>query len=309
MRMHTGYEPLFGLHVMDSAFCATCHTVITPTMDARGEITGEFVEQAPFLEWQASEWPGSGISCQSCHVPQTRDPEYIAHRPPGGPFPPTRPRAPFGRHVFTGANAQMLAMLNLPAGRERTIEFLESAADLVVSGAVENGWLTLSVEIANVTGHKLPTGYPGRRMWLHVTVTDRSGRRVFESGGAPPAAQPHHRVIERPEQVMLYEARLADSAGRPTNSLVRAARFAHDNRILPRGFDLSRSARPFAIQPAGVAGDGDYLPGSDRVRYVVREGAAPYHVRVRLLYDALGRGFRHSQPPVPIASTELTVAP
>jgi hypothetical protein len=309
MRMHTGYEPAHGPHVMESAFCATCHTVITPTISAKGQVTGEFVEQAPYLEWQASEWPKNGISCQSCHVPQTKDPEYIAHRPPGGPFPPTQPRAPFGRHVFTGANAQMLGILNLPAGRERTVEFLESAADLVVSGTLEKGRLVLSAEIANITGHKLPTGYPGRRMWLHVTATDGSGRRVFESGAAPPAAQPHHQTIERPGQVMLYEARLADSAGKPTDSLVRAAGFAHDNRILPRGFTLSRSARPSAIQPVGVVADRDFVPGSDRVRYIVRGGSAPYYVEVRLLYDALGRDFRHTQPPVSMAATELTVAP
>jgi len=278
-------------------------------IDCKSEVAGEFVEQAPFLEWQASEWPENGISCQSCHVPQIEDLEYIAHRPPGGPFPPTRPRAPFGRHVFTGANAQMLAILKLPAGRDRTLEFLESAADLVLSGSLEERALTLSVEIGNVTGHKLPTGYPGRRMWLHVVVEDRSGRRVFESGAAPPPPQPHHRVIERREQVMLYEARLADSAGRPTGSLMRAAAFEHDNRILPRGFNPSHSTRPASIRPVGVTGDPDFQPGSDRVRYVLRAGSAPYNVEVRLLYDALGRDFRHTQQPVSIAAAELTVGP
>lgn len=77
MLHHTGFEPRESKHVLDSALCGSCHTVIT---------SNRFLEQAPFLEWLASGYPESGQTCQSCHMPQLRDAQYIAHRPPGGPF-------------------------------------------------------------------------------------------------------------------------------------------------------------------------------------------------------------------------------
>ena len=40
----------------------------------------------------------------------------------------------------------------------------------------------MEIAIRNLAGHKLPTAYPSRRVWLHVSVRDPSGGRVFESG-------------------------------------------------------------------------------------------------------------------------------
>ena len=112
MLHHTGYEPVESRHVLDSALCGTCHTVITPTLDRAGNPAGEFVEQAPYLEWLAGSYSDEGRTCQSCHMPLLRngkgqlEASYIAHRPPGGPFPPTSPRTPFGRHSFSGGNVR-----------------------------------------------------------------------------------------------------------------------------------------------------------------------------------------------------------
>ena len=42
---------------------------------------------------------------------------------------------------------------------------------------VRNGRLEAVVSVENLGGHKLPTAYPSRRAWLHVTVRDRNGPR------------------------------------------------------------------------------------------------------------------------------------
>ena len=49
-----------------------------------------------------------------------------------------------------------------------------------------DGRLDADVVVRNLTGHKLPTGYPSRRVWLHVTVRDAAGAVVFESGAVEP---------------------------------------------------------------------------------------------------------------------------
>lgn len=68
---HTGYTPVHSDHIKDSRLCASCHTLLTNPVDLDGVPTGgEFVEQAPFQEWENSIYPEQGTSCYSCHVPE-----------------------------------------------------------------------------------------------------------------------------------------------------------------------------------------------------------------------------------------------
>jgi hypothetical protein len=224
MRMHTGYAPVESRHISGAELCGSCHTVITPTIDDQGRKAGEFLEQAPYLEWLASDYADQR-TCQSSHMPRLRDsagrplPQYIAHRPPGGPFPPTHSRSPFAQHFFVGANTRVLEMLRgldpeiaadyMDTAR-RTHANLTQALSLRVEAQRSETTLQAVVKINNLTGHKLPTGYPSRRLWLRFLVSDPQGAAVFESGsfdrstgeitglGEPetPHYEPHqHRII------------------------------------------------------------------------------------------------------------------
>jgi cytochrome c554/c'-like protein len=320
MRMSSGFTPALGTHVLDSALCGTCHTVITPTVNSEGEIVGEFVEQSPFLEYLVSDLPAEGIGCQSCHMPQLSDPigrpvsQYIAHRPNSGPFPPTSPRQPFGQHFLTGGNAPMLRLMAqetpenseaLSENLERTREYLANAISLELTGSRKAEELEIRVQVKNNTGHKLPTAFPSRRIWLHLSVVDSAGSRVFDSGAWDPRTgeiagvgdfEPHREKIDDPTEVMIYESEMADTDGNLTVTLLRAARNLKDNRILPRGFDLRRplpdGISAASIAPAGIGSDEDFLPGSDGVEYeiVVGEGAGPYRVTVEALYQSVKPG-------------------
>jgi hypothetical protein len=303
MLHHTGYQPVESPHVLDAELCATCHTVITPTLDDAGKPAGEFVEQAPYLEWYASAYRDERRTCQSCHTPALGAPAYIAHRPPGGPFPPTSPRTPFGLHFFRGANVRGAEML-AEAMPDRKDPLLEAAARAsgMLSGALRlegdaartARGLEASVRVQNQTGHKLPTAYPSRRLWLHVAVFDEHGKVLFESGGGDPASgQPHYARITSSSQAIVYEAAYVDVNGAPTTSLMRAARYLKDNRILPRGFDLKTSL-PAGIDTAGIAsvgtiGDPDFRPGSDRIIYDVAlaPAARPARIVVEALYQSI----------------------
>lgn len=327
MQHHTEYEPAYSKHVLESAFCATCHTVITPTLTAEGKVAGEFLEQAPYLEWLVSDYAREGKTCQSCHMPQLGSPAYIAHRPPGGPFPPTSPRTPFGLHYLVGANVRGPEMLtelfpergpDYAATSARAESMLSRALELKLSASRANP-RELSVEVRNLTGHKLPTAFPSRRLWLHVTALDSNGRTLFESGAIDAATSEirglkvspdHLQRVTSPDQVIIYEAELADAAGNPTNSLLRAASYRKDNRILPHGFDLKRKLpdglNTALLAPAGTAADKDFVPGSDRVSYLLPQDSAT--VVVEALYQSIkpshatnSKNFadlyrRHSQP-------------
>lgn len=305
MMLIVNYEPAYGAHVTDSSLCGSCHTVILP---APG---GEIVEQATYLEWRSSELATNGQHCQSCHVP-TVDEQGAAISTVIASFPSSlAPRTPFGRHTFVGGNSYILRLLadavewsgaGIPASEfiasaERNEEHLAGAARVTITGAHREGnAIVANVRVENLTGHKLPTGYPSRRVWLHVVA--RAGDQVvFESGavdargaivdgaGKPLPLQTHHDIITSPDQVQIWEATLVDAAGEPTHRALDARRYGKDNRILPRGFnptgaDLARTA------PVGVSNDGTFLPGSDDVTYRF-DAPAGTTIEVELLYEAI----------------------
>lgn len=301
MLMHTTMAPVASEHVLRPELCATCHTVITPILDAQGRSHGEFYEQTPYLEWRASDGGATGLTCQQCHMPALEEAEYIAHRPPGGPFPPTRPRQPFARHEFTGGNVQVLERTGGDAAATR--QRLESALALAAEATREGGATVLRVEVRNLTGHKLPTGFPGRRLWLRVTAWDAGGRESFSSGGAgTDFRQPHRDWISSPSEAMIWEARMQGP------SLLLDAAWEKDNRILPAGFDAARvqiaGIDASRISAVGVQGDGDFRPGSDRVRY--RLPADTERIRVEACF--LSAPELGEDPPAVLASLDVTPA-
>jgi len=246
-----------------------------------------------------------------------------------------QPRQGVSRHTFRGGNFFMLRLLNryraelgvtaLPAELEatavRTLEHLRtSSASLAIEdAAVTSGTLELDVVVTNLAGHKLPTAYPSRRAWLHVTVRDRAGAVVFESGaigfdGAiagndndedASRFEPHHQVIRDPGQVQIYEPILGDPDGAVTTGLLTAVRYLKDNRILPRGFDAATADPDIAVYGAARE-DADFLDGSDRVRYAVALGDAPgpYRVDVVLRYQPIGFRWANNLAPYQSFETE-----
>jgi hypothetical protein len=308
MHSATGYVPTKGDHVRASEFCATCHTLYTTVHGADNRTLGRLPEQVPFLEWKHSGYTERS-SCQSCHMPPVSEPMPIS-----SVLGVTREA--MGRHDFRGGNFFMLAMLNryrgelgvtalpaeLDAGVRRTIANLErETARLTIENAqLRDGRIEATVAIRNLTGHKFPTAYPSRRAWLHLTVRDRNGTVVFESGaigadGAikgndndsdPAAFEPHYDAITSPDQVQVYESIMHDTAGRVTTGLLSAVRYAKDNRLLPAGFDKATAHADIAVRgPASE--DADFQGGGDIVSYRVdaSKGTAPFEIVAELRFQ------------------------
>ena len=163
--------------------------------------------------------------------------------------------------------------------------------------------LWVETVISNMAGHKFPTGFPSRRTWLHLTVTDASGMVIFDSGAVaadgsiagndndidPDAYEPHHYLIDNPDQVQIYEAIMEDSEGELTTTLLRGAGYRKDNRLLPAGFSLENHHSDIALHGEALA-DEDFQAGGDRTYYRIDlgESAGPYTVSAELLYQTVG---------------------
>jgi hypothetical protein len=179
--------------------------------------------------------------------------------------------------------------------------------------------IVFDVTVENTTGHKLPTGYPSRRAWLHLAIRDRSGRVVFESGAVaangaiqgndndqdPQKVEPHYAEIREAAQVQIYESVMRDSNGRPTTGLLSAVSFAKDNRLLPRGFDKA-TADPGIAVVGDARQDPDFAGAGDRVRYDVPVGPSegPLQIDAELRYQVIG--FRWAENLRPYTSEETS---
>ena len=329
MRNHTGFTPSYGEQILDPGLCGSCHTLTTETLDAEGTPTGgHFLEQGPYLEWLASGFAAGDDprTCQDCHLP-TRDDEgapiatRIAHNPGGFDFGMIEERQPFGRHEFLGGNTLLLGILSEHAealeapGMERHYEAAlaatqEQLANRTASldlfdASLDGGALEATVRVANRTGHKLPTGYPARRLFLTVEVLDAEGELLFVSGRVDdqgrltamdgevlpeeldggPAAN-HIDVVTSDSTVAQWRAEARDSDGRPTFRLLRMATYGVDDRLLPHGWSTDTDAGR-ATAPVGTDDDPNFVAGGDEVRIAIElpQGAAPARLTATLKYQ------------------------
>ena len=260
---NTGYTPEYSAHISDSAVCATCHDLKTPFVDANGDVVStspesEFPEQMPYTEWQNSIFDDAGSnpqSCQDCHMPKTTS--KVSNRPRW-----LGSKDEFAKHQLVGANTTMLTLLkanaaqldvtsaNMDLSINRARAMLQSSVNLqFVSASVNSGVLEARIKLQNNSGHKTPTGYPSRRMWLNFKVTDSNNNVVFESGrinadgsiaGAdndadPAVFEPHYNLITSADQVQIYEPVMGNSDDEVTYTLLRGAQYLKDNRLTPKG--------------------------------------------------------------------------
>ena len=310
MRSASGFAPEEAPHIQSAALCGSCHTLYTHALNADGEEVGELPEQMPYLEWLHSAYADDEQPCQSCHMP-----EVEGEMPVSGVL--GEPRAHVSRHVFRGGNFFMPRLLNryraelgvqalpqeLDATASRSAEHLRTRSAVVwveeVSRAADR--LEFDVIVENLAGHKLPTAYPSRRAWLHLTVADAQGNVVFESGAVRPDGsiagndndadadrfEPHHARIMTGDDVQIYEAIMEHYDGGPTTGLLNGVRYLKDNRLLPAGFDKVTADHDVAVQ--GTArNDADFTGGSDRIQVAVSVVAAPpLSITAELLYQPI----------------------
>jgi len=321
MRSSTGgYKPTQSDHIKQSELCATCHTLITKALGPGGQVIGELPEQMPYQEWLNSEYKDKQ-SCQNCHMPVIQEPVAITKVLGVA-------REDASRHIFVGGNFFIQRMLNryradlnvtaLPeefeSAANRTIDHLQAkTAQIAIDNVTVNaGRIQADISVQNLSGHKFPTAYPSRRAWLHVTVKDRNGRAVFESGALDPSGlirgndndadaakyEPHYAEITAPDQVQIYEDIMVDQAGKLTTGLLSAVRYVKDNRLLPRGFRKQDADAEIAVLGA-AAQDQDFTGGGDKIRYSmnIANAQGPFQVDAELMFQPIGYRWANNLKP------------
>lgn len=255
MLNNTGYTPVHGAHIESSALCATCHTLSTPYVDHDGIVAGYFPEQMPYYEWLNSSYPEEEISCQKCHMPRVNEEMKISSLP--GNL--ANKRKPVFEHHFVGGNtiiSQLMKDNYTELGINSGVSNLDTTFYYALENLKENlieirsnvdykdNEVRVNVILKNKSGHKLPTGFPSRRMWVHFYAINEYGDTLFESGKydsqgniyTQSGFELHHDTISNEENVQIYEAVLGNTQNEETTILLEASQYLKDNRIPPVGF-------------------------------------------------------------------------
>ena len=321
MTSFVGYEPVYSSHISESELCAGCHTLITGTVDLEGEFTGDdFVEQATYHEWLNSAYSDEEspfhAECQGCHFPRLDEPIVISANYvflPG--------RSPYGLHHMVGGNSFMLELmqsniepLGITANENdfdpvisRTLNALQGESGFIemTDLAVEQDTAFFEIAVTNSTGHRLPSGYPSRRLYLEVVATDGDGNTLWQSGvmdemyevsGQNDDFEPHYQIIRSEEEVQIYEMVMADVEGGVTTVLERAAYPLKDNRLAPLGFSMDHPSYDTTLVAGAALTDLDWNldevgvegTGADKVFYnIPLDGyEGPFNVSARLMYQS-----------------------
>jgi hypothetical protein len=247
---------------VESELCGTCHNVTSPVNNLveDGTDTGiPFPIERTFREWQQSDYAPGGPDfepCQGCHMP-----DAVAEPSHASSHLLYDRSGDMAVHQFAGGNAWIPEVLrgeypglgidaSLVATRDWALDMLQNRSATVEltldPSAVAGGTLDAEVRVTNLTGHKLPTGYPeGRRMWIALEARDGSGNPLWQSGAYDPLTG----VLSEDPQIKVYHAEAGiwnhngdercdtvDGTGLPMFHFVRNDCYAVDNRIPPKGF-------------------------------------------------------------------------
>ena len=257
MANFVGFTPLYSEHINDAGVCASCHTLITESVDLDGNFTGStFVEQATYHEWLNSSYNTDSVTCQGCHMPRIPDSVVISDN-----YLFLQGRSPYALHDLVGGNTFMLQLMR---DNKEALEI--NAEDFMYNETIEKTYEMLqqksidislefdqqfedtayfAIQLLNKAGHKFPSGYPSRRAFIEFVVTTEDGDTLFKSGvvdenfeveGQNQNFEPHYQVINQTEQVQIYELVDGDVNGNFTTVLERAYIPLKDNRLAPLGF-------------------------------------------------------------------------
>lgn len=174
--------------------------------------------------------------------------------------------------------------------------------NLAVDASQLGNNLVIDVTLENLTGHKFPTGYPARRAWIHLLLSNAANDTVFESGAFNSNGEilsqganyfNHSDTINNMDDVQVYQAIMGDVNGATTKTLLRAASYLKDNRIPPKGF----SSAADNYQDIAIRGNAEFDPdfnqssnGTDQVTYVANlssETSGTFTIKTEVLYQSI----------------------
>lgn len=289
-----------------SQLCGPCHNVSNPLQADDVNMQPPYAYghiERTYSEWALSDFAKMGRegSCQSCHYPKVseggqasrygsphRD-YFVQHGPVGG--------STWVQDAIWHLNNEDkdVSREALDLGIARTKAFLKTAARLDLTRSSPE---KIKVRITNLTGHKLPTGYPeGRRMWINIQCLNKELKLIKEIGrygqtegqlagkavAVPTLLDPQAtRVYESLPALSEQQAKKYNKSPGPSFHFVLNDTIVKDNRIPPKGFNNAAFAEHHSEPVGAEYGDGQHWDD-----FELSLPAKCDEVKVRLLYQSV----------------------
>ncbi len=316
------HDWIYSDYHVESDICGNCHNVTNPVktlIDETGTDTGiPMPVERTFKEWQMSEYAPGGsdpTTCQNCHLPDATD-------DPASPciFQTNNRTGDLPIHQLVGGNSwipQVLKNEYPNLGRADAYDATTAWSEQMLASAASMALTTsevittaqdvdFTVRVTNLSGHKLPTGYPeGRRMWIAATLKDATNTVLWESGiwnsttgELPPDAQ--LKVYETNPGIWNFKGNntcdTVDGSGDALFHFVLNDCIAKDNRIPPLGFSggTNLEVRPVDyFYPETSPGSGILVNYDDTVYSITMGGAvtAPLTLETTLFYQTISKDY------------------
>jgi uncharacterized repeat protein (TIGR01451 family) len=261
--------------------------------------TSLFPVETTYDEWLYSDFANGGVyapqfagekpdgivsACQDCHM------RRITGAAADAAFNPVlrncQTTGCLPEHTFVGGNVWVPGLLQDPdwrlnaqseagyldytAYQAATMLRLSASMSVTLTNAASNKLAT--VRVTNLTGHKLPTGYPeGRQMWLNLQAFDANDQLIYKSGAYDPLSG----QLTRDAAAKIYEVKqgitpelaalLPQFAGESFHFVLNNT-VIKDNRIPPQGYTQAAYDRP-GLRPVGAT----YVDGQnwDETLYIL----------------------------------------
>jgi hypothetical protein len=288
-----------------SKLCATCHNISNPLLakDIKTQPPYAFGHiERTYSEWALSDYANRGTdgTCQSCHYEQVdgvgqasrfgsqhRD-YFVKHGPVGG--------STWVQDVtWLLWNGQGMDKKAFEASKKRALALLQKAAKLDLTMISDQ---RAKLRITNLTGHKLPSGYPeGRRMWVNIRFSDAAGTVIKEVGKYD---QTEDKIFGKavtvptiltPDETSIYEclpgispemAKKFNQTPGKSFHFVLNDMIVKDNRIPPEGFKNSAFKEHLSAPVGAIYQDGQYW---DDIEFDLPDECAK--VEVQLMYQSV----------------------
>ncbi len=318
MANFVGFTPIASEHINDAGICASCHSLVTKSVDLDGNFTGTtFVEQATYHEWLNSQYNTDDVSCQSCHMPRIEDSVIISDN-----YLFLEERYPYALHDLVGANTFMIQLmkdnkeaLEVDAPDENFDETLAKTLEMLQLNTLDMSLELINLDpdtayfeiaLTNKAGHKFPSGYPSRRAFIEFVALSEEGDTLFQSGviddtyeviGQDEQFEPHYDVINQTEQVQIYEFVIGDVNSNFSSVLEQGYVPLKDNRLPPLGFSTEHEVYDTTAIVGNALFDADFNKdengnqgtGGDIIRYHVALNGYTglVDIRARVWYQSL----------------------